>query len=584
MNFTNSVKNAIIKASNSRIINKRKLTTSYVSLFLAFLILIGGTISWFTFKDNASVDSDTFSLENASGLRVNEGESLSNHVVLDNIRLDEASSVDGRNLFFPTKGTFTDVTSSSVFREGNVGDKNQKYVYKDFRLRGSSGEGYTDIYVKGYKITVGKETFNGSTEIVYVDGNPTNVVKHAECPVRIAFIDNSQNVPTVIDPTALVSQYTHIYNAVESTDSNGKATVLASDADPFSEFYYVLGTPLFRLKGTEPLDVTMVVWLEGTENTKTGTSNSKSYANAEISVDIELESNWTDMEMVTFVDKTLGDDQSLDDTNPKQWVGDAGHLVTMSYTDVTSTDANGKHPVRTVVMSPTKYKSDGGQPIEWEAPIPKAVVKDITFNRYDSGNEIIYNAWYTKTGVESMWKNGGDKGIQKPATLQETREINGVRELVYTAVRGNGYSITGDENERLSPCAGYWGYKQSSGDGSGGDSGSGSGDDSGTLVKLGIALNTGADSLIDAYAHDGYEMYVMLADGTTKVIPSAGNNRFEIEGNDFMVSAGSIIKTFYLKKGDDVKVYPPNKLYSVASSYNYTFDLDSNGYFIGKSY
>lgn len=461
MNFTNSVKNAIIKASNSRIINKRKLTTSYVSLFLAFLILIGGTISWFTFKDNASVDSDTFSLENASGLRVNEGESLSNHVVLDNIRLDEASSVDGRNLFFPTKGTFTDVTSSSVFREGNVGDKNQKYVYKDFRLRGSSGEGYTDIYVKGYKITVGDETFNGSTEIVYVDGKPTDVVKHAECPVRIAFIDNSQNVPTVIDPTALVSQYTHIYNAVESTDSNGKATVLASDADPFSEFYYVLGTPLFRLKGTEPLDVTMVVWLEGTENTKTGTSNSKSYANAEISVDIELESNWTDMEMVTFVDKTLGDHQNLGDTDPQQWVGKDGHLVTMSYTDVTSTDANGKHPVRTVVMSPVEYakKLEGVRPVKWEAPIPKAVVKDITFNRYDSGNEIIYNAWYTKTGVENMWQNGGDMAIVKPGKLQETREINGVRELVYTAVRGNGYSTTENETKRLSPCAGYWGYE-----------------------------------------------------------------------------------------------------------------------------
>lgn len=76
----------------------------------------------------------------------------------------------------------------------------------------------------------------------------------------------------------------------------------------------------------------------------------------------------------------------------------------------------------------------------------------------------------------------------------------------------------------------------------------------------------------------------MLADGTTKIIPYKPENRFEIEGNDFMVSAGSIIKTFYLKKDDDVKVYPPNKLYSVASSYNYTFDLDSNGFFIGKSY
>lgn len=74
-------------------------------------------------------------------------------------------------------------------------------------------------------------------------------------------------------------------------------------------------------------------------------------------------------------------------------------------------------------------------------------------------------------------------------------------------------------------------------------------------------------------------MYVMLADGTTKEIPHTSSNFFEIKENDFKVPAGSIIKTFYLQKGDDVKEYPPNKVYSVASSHTYTFYLGSNGYF-----
>ncbi|MCH5297083.1 MAG: hypothetical protein J1E85_05385 [Ruminococcus sp.] len=573
MNFKYTVKNAILQAFDSKRMNNRKLTTSYVSLFLAFLILISGTISWFTFRDTANVDSDTFSLESASGLRVNEGESMSNHVILDKIRLDEASSVDGRNFFFPTTGTFTSATNSSVFREGNVGDKNQKYVYKDFRLRGSSGEGNTEIYVKGYTIEVGNQVFNGSTEIVYVDGKPTETVKHSECPVRIAFIINSQDDPQVIDPTALVSQYTHTYNAVESTDNYGNASVTKSVADPFSMYYYVLGTPLFTLKGTQPIDVTMVVWLEGTENADTGESKSKDYANEEISVDIELESNWTDMEMVTFVDNTLGDNQGLGDiNNPQQWIGNDGHIVTMTYTDVTTTDNKGKNPVRTVVMSPVAYKTNG-QAIKWEAPIPKAVITDITFNRYDSANEIIYNAWYTKSDAEAMW----DKKTDKPYTLQATREIDGVRQLVYTAIRGNGYSTTTNVRERLSSCAGYWGYSKLSGGGSGG--GESGGGDSGTLVELGIALDTSAKSWIQTNVNNGYKMYVQLNDGTTKEIPHTGYNRFEIKGSDFKVPSGSIIKTFYLSDGTTKQQLNLVKQVSVTSSYNFTFYINNEDKF-----
>lgn len=573
MKFISSVKSAFIKASNSRQINRKKLATSYVSLFLAFLILVSGTISWFTFRDNASVDSDTFSLETASALRVNEGEDLSNHIRLDDINLDEASSVDGRNMFFTTTGTFTDITSESVFREGNVGDKNQKYIYKDFKLTGSSDNTITEVYVKGYKITVGDEVFNGSTEIKYVDGKPTNVVKNEECPVRIAFIkETSQNTPVVIDPTALVSQYANTYKAVESTDYNGSANVAESKSDPFSKYYYVLGTPMFKLKGREPLNVTMVVWLEGTENAKTGKSNSKNYAGKNISVDIELESNWTDMEMVTFVDSTIYDNQPLTDLSDpsklQQWIGSDNHLVTMTYTDVTTTDNKGKHPVRTVVMSPTKWRDDG-RPIEWEAPIPKDVVTDITFNRYDNSNVIIYNAWYTKNGVEKMWAGGGDEKIQKPYDLQDTRVVNDVRQLVYTAVRGHGYNNTTDETKRLSPCAGYWGYDQLSG-----INRSDAESRSNQNVSLGITLNTGANSDIESYANNEYTMYVEMIDRTVHEIPHTGENTFKL--SNFEVSAGSIIKAFYLKKENDAIPLSLLQQVSVRSNSTYTFNLNNN--------
>lgn len=476
MKLTDSVRNTIIKASAIIKVSRKKLSISYVSLFLAFLVLISGTISWFTFKDSAKVDSDTFSLEAASGLRVNEGEDLANHIKLDNIKLDEVSSVDGRNMFLPTTGTFTDSTASMVFREGSVGDKNEKYLYRDFTLKGDSGITY--VYVKSYKITVGSksdpdgvyEVFNGSTGIQYDStGKPVSQTQHEECPVRIAFIKDSSEAPQVIDPTAIVDNYVQKYSAVNSTDENGKASTLESTGVSFSDYYFVTGSPMFTLFGNTPINVTMVVWLEGTENVKTGTSNSSRYAGRDISIDIELESNWDDMDTITFVDKTI-EDKVTDPANATEanWINKSDKaIILMGYTDTDGV-------TRTVVMKESAdHKS-------WIAPLPKNVTTNISFYRYDINEETIFNAWHTKPGVNKelnpiIAKDGAkySSWIGYYGDLQVDRGAS----VVYTAVRGNGWgevklgespgdgmSAPATEAEvtqrRLAPCLGYWDYKK----------------------------------------------------------------------------------------------------------------------------
>lgn len=587
MKFIITVKSAFIKASNSRRINRKKLTTSYVSLFLAFLILVSGTISWFTFNDTASVDSDTFSLEAASGLRVNEGEDLSNHIRLDDINLDEASSVDGRNMFFPTTGTFTDSTRTSVFREGNVGDKNQKYVYKDFQLKGDSG--ITFVYVKSYKITVTgeefNETFNGSTGIQYdSSGKPVSQTKHDECPVRIAFITDSSSVPQVIDPTAIVDNYVEKYNAVSSTNVNGVASTAVSDGKSFSDYYFVTGSPIFTLYGNTPVNITMVIWLEGTENVENGKSNSNKYAGADISVDIELESNWADMDTITFVDATINDRDNGNQIDPAKydrtdyWIDSAGGvIILMSYTD-------SDNITRTVVM-----KKNGDH--SWIAPIPNDVTTNISFYRYDTNDEVIYNAWHTKVGVNDELnpdiKRGSANGkywIGYYGDLQETRGTS----TVYTAVRGNDYGKVDEgqsdtEKKRLSPCLGYWDYKKpGSGDSGSGDSGSGDSGDSGSgdMVGLGIALNTAAKPWIEQNATTGSEMYVQLRGGATQKIPRVSENRFEISETAYKVPKGSYIQTFYLKHSDGKITYlPVTQEEPVNSTYTYTFIINNDNKF-----
>ena len=371
------LKNAVEKLTDTlqcgKSFNLKKISTSYISIFLILLLLLSTTLAWFTINDTAYVDSDTFTMESVSGLRVNDGEDLKNEIKIENMILSEASSVDGRNMFFPTTGTFTSNTSEMTFREGNAGDKNVNYCYKDFDLKGDSGVTY--VYIKSYSVTVDRvvngetvhEVFDGSTKITYDShGVPIDQERHAECPVRMSFIDDSANEPLVLDPSALINSYVNKYNAIDSIDENGKATTKESNAESFSDYYFGTGQPIFTLVGQKPLNVAMVVWLEGTSDA------CDQYVGQNISVDIELESNWSEMEYVYFVDDTIPDSGKVND--PHKWINkDKDCFVVMTYTDINAENAR-----KSVVM-----KQSYNNQYEWYAPIPKNIITDISFYRYN---------------------------------------------------------------------------------------------------------------------------------------------------------------------------------------------------------
>lgn len=467
----------------------KKAAFSYVSLFLIIMVLVGTTVSWFTVQDTATLKSGVMVFNSGSGLRVNDGEDITNHITIDHFTLDETSSVDGRNIFLPNGKLQSGVTGEMLYREATAGDKNKKFMYADFKLKGNSA-GNIPVYIKSYKITIGDQVYDGSTEIHYSDGEklrPEQINTHPKCPLRIAFIEDSEDAPKVIDPSVLVDESVWNYNAVKTIDSEGTPTSYDSNSGvtSFSHYYFVReeegkGNPLFELSQLNPtINATIVAWLEGTDDDKTDENNSAAYAGKDISIDIELESNFKDMETITFVDNTVGDDKP-NDSNAKQWIGKDSCMITMTYTDVTTNiDGNSdKHPVRTVVMNPSAYKSDG-TPCEWKAPIPKAVITDITFNRYhytkkkitSSDNngalEEIYNAWYTNNRIMDMWEAVyvNDRHpvveLEQNKDLQDSRQFNGVNFTTYTATRGNGFGKidVGDTTnywKRLSPCVGYW--------------------------------------------------------------------------------------------------------------------------------
>ena len=453
MKLKERMQNSIFALSDNRLLGRKKLAISYVSLFLVFTLVLVTTVAWFTVKDTASINSQAFSLESSAALRVNDGqEDLSNHLVVKGFKLEEASSVDGRNMFFPSEGNFKDSTSAMKFREGTAGDRNKTYVYKDFKLNADSD--MTNVYVKGYNITIvsadGKTVlgkFDGSTEIIRNDkGVPVDQKVYDPCPLRLAFITDSSKTPTVIDPSALIDEHAKNYNAVSSTNMDGSPATKLSSCKTFSDFYFYSGESLFTLLGQKPLDVTLVAWFEGAYEDQ---SVYDKYAGASVTIDVELESNYNDMEAITFIDKTRGD---KGENTP--WIKTDDCIVTMQYKDTDTTQ-------KTVVM---KYLGSVDGYNTWTAALPKDVTTDISFFRFSTTNNIIYNSWHTKDNVNGELSPTAQNWIKNDEDLyplQESRIVNGNRSLVYTAKRGNGYGKTDDTAQRLSPCIGYWDYSPS---------------------------------------------------------------------------------------------------------------------------
>lgn len=579
MKLKERMQNSFFALSDNRLLGRKKLAISYVSLFLVFTLVLVTTVAWFTVEDRASINSQPFSLESSAALRVNDGqEDLSNHLVVKGFKLEEASSVDGRNMFFPSEGNFKDSTSAMKFREGTAGDRNKTYVYKDFKLNADSD--MTNVYVKGYNITIvsadGKTVlgkFDGSTEIIRDDkGVPVNQKVYDPCPLRLAFITDSSKTPTVIDPSALIDEHAKNYNAVSSTNMNGSPATKLSSCKTFSDFYFYSGESLFTLLGQKPLDVTLVAWFEGAYEDQ---SVYDKYAGASVTIDVELESNYNDMEAITFIDKTRGD---KGENTP--WIKTDDCIVTMQYKDTDTTQ-------KTVVM---KYLGSVDGYNTWTAALPKDVTTDISFFRFSTTNNIIYNSWHTKDNVNnelSPTAQGWIVNNEDLYPLQESRIVNGNRSIVYTAKRGNGYGKTDSTFERLSPCIGYWDYSPS---GSTVEttapspttptSGGGSSEDT---VTTGVYLNipeskgwlrndlaTGAYTPYVIYKYDGketpHEMKVTTKDG----------DRCELVGCEAPKGSRVIGFKFVNNSDSTPKLIPAASEYIFSTSSNVTYHVNND--------
>lgn len=506
------IKALFIKLKGKAKLNKG-LTKSYVSLFLAVVLGVGCVTSWITASTTAEASYKGLSMRGAQGMRNNKNQRNRDEIVIPSFTLEEASSVDGRNIYFPSSmfdnpsdeqtatgvrtvpngdGTqnityeknIDSVTSKLVFREASVGDKNVRYAYAEAPLAASSDG--TKVWIRGYKVEVGNEVFEDNL-VVDNSGNASNNSNILDmqkvpqsCPIRIAIVSDSGDDARIFDPSAMIEDYAENTNAVYHISSDGNPSKKRTKLESFSNYYYGTGNPLFQLDAGETKDISVIAWLEGTHE------RAFDYIGKQVSIEITIETNVTDMGFVYFHDWTSGDQQGTNVTKSNyrtyanygdgHWLANDNAVIVMSYKDTTVTPNVQKTAVMTKL--PRGQTSDDGRvtavdDYTYYAAIPFEVVTDISFYRlapledyWDYPRYIlkgnIYNSWHTRSTFNlstdaSSWLTAFGLG-----SMLTSRVKDGETYWHYFAIRGNGYGLvdkTASDKylKWLSPCIGFWG-------------------------------------------------------------------------------------------------------------------------------
>jgi len=161
---------------------------------------------------------------------------------------------------------------------------------------------------------------------------------------------------------------------------------------------------------------------------------------------------------------------------------------------------------------------------------------------------------------------------------------NKFNSLEYTAIHGNGYSVTTDSDKRLSPCIGYWNYSGGSGSTTptqpATESGGGGGG-SGNTAQIGVYVNTGNQTWIDTnVTSNNSTLYFKTANGGEYPLSRTANNYFS---TSVTLSVGDEITQFSIKDStnSDYRTWTASPTFKVTSSmtsggWNVTYSVNKD--------
>lgn len=373
----------------------RRLVMSVISLAIAITAMTTTTLSWFS-AGGSKLQVLNFSLDCGKGLRVNDTGTSTLQFSQVNQSLIPASSVDGRNLYFPTDGSdFSSTTSQMTFRSANVGDKNVNYIQIDFTL--TAQQDHTALYINDKKtsIKIAPRSAQHSSDDWSI---PQAAALRAALWSSTAE-DGIPNTPIVFNPsnsTMRTAAVAEVDRATGAFISDGRQI-----AHAFSE-YGTAGLPVATLKKGVETRFSYIVWLEGTDPKCTD-----KVLNKDIQINLAFSTSWDNTKTIRFKDAT-----------PNSWVTgllgeNGGYSLSLHVRDsletTSGTDFNMYHYIG---------ESSG----EWSCNIPGDLVEYISFYlRPTNGQGPVYE--FTRD-TEDPSRNTYNRGTSRQYIATEASQSN----------------------------------------------------------------------------------------------------------------------------------------------------------------
>lgn len=346
-----------------------KIVYPLVALALLIAVIATSTFSWLkvNYVTNLATN-DYFTISADAGLEMNYGDDDNNQgsINIQNIKLSECSSVDGRNFYFPlsnysSKGDndFVDGVSTNdlVYRDGTANDKNRKYISVDFTL---SSQSATSVWL------------SNESRITCTDQSHTTANA-----IRVAFVENKPGGNTTIFDNSAMSEDIVKNNAVEKVSDSGEiVSTKLCDVRSFNEFVFgnEYDNTLFEIAAGETLKVTLNIWLEGTDVD----CNESVLDLSDLQIFIKFSTSYEELRTIYFIDNTL-----------EKWVDDD---VDDGKCYVYAVDEHGIHHRMT---QSDNYSTD----YTWFLNVPGST-ESIRFVRYNPDTYVPnreYNSWEAGT-------------------------------------------------------------------------------------------------------------------------------------------------------------------------------------------
>ncbi len=380
----------ILNTNDGAKVSRRKLCLSIVSLVLAVSVLISATYCWYALTQ-ADANGRNISLSVGQGLRVNDlGDTFKN--ISDNSYLLPASTVDGRNLYFPADGSdFSIQTNKMTFRSANAGDRNYDYVQLDFNLTAEAN--YTGIYLdKDTSLTIDipdDASDNYKTACAKAQKALRAAIYYEKMEKPAIF--NARKTPSTVDAVNDVDRTTGRF--IESKEQ---------EAVPFKDYSYGK-RQLAVLNQGETRPFSLIIWLEGTDDNCISTDVCESVMLKQIVLNLKFTTSWDEKATIKFKDTSGNDVADYLSSNP-------GCSLMLDYNNESREIDHMKFTMYKSVNFDTDHT--------WYCNIPDNAYTDITFQIVNDATGEAEYTW-SETTVGASTVNRGTSTVYTADTFGE---------------------------------------------------------------------------------------------------------------------------------------------------------------------